>query len=176
MGAHSRDEGIRISVLSLEGEASISTAPSLRHLPFAEAYQGVGECREGQGGVSKCLLGWDPEGEGAGHCQKGHPGDLTDPRALRPGERAEGSGLGMEAGPCSSPRAPLASHLGLCGDRGCFRKLGYFFAFLCFLIDLRATPLHKRHLFQDGSPERKKAGVPLWVDPGVFTRDVWEEG
>lgn len=70
------------------------------------------------------------------------------------------------------PGFPRPSHLGLCGDRGCFRKLGYFFAFLCFLIDLRATPLHKRHLFQDGSPERKKAGVPLWVDPGLFTRGV----
>ena len=86
MVAHSREEGLRISGLSLEGEAPISTVPSLRHLPFAEAYQEVGERREGQGGVSKCLLGWDPEGEGAGHSQKGHPGDLTDPRALRPGE------------------------------------------------------------------------------------------
>lgn len=104
-----------------------------------------------------------------------------DPRALRPG----GEGSKVRAGyrdltKSSSSQGLWPPHLGLCGDRGCFQKPGFFFAFLCFLINLRATSLHKRHLFQDGSPERMECRcVPLggpWashkrhVGGGVRTR------
>ena len=132
------------------------------HLPFAEAYVGVEVHREGRGGVLKRLLGRDPEGVGAGHPQKCHPGDLTDPRAWRP----RGKGRRSRAG-CGSPTKSSSPcgfrppHLGLCGHKGCFRKLG-FFAFLCFPINLRPASLHKRHLFQDGGPERMEYRcVPL---------------
>lgn len=74
-----------------------STLSSLRHLPYAEAYLGLGEHRGGQAGVLKCLLGRDPEGDAAGHPQKCHPGDLTDPRALRPGREGRKARLGIEA-------------------------------------------------------------------------------
>lgn len=139
------------------------------------------EHREGRGGVPGHLLGRGPEGVDAGHPQRGHPGDLTDPRALRPG----GEGSKVRAGyrdltKSSSSQGLWPPHLGLCGDRGCFQKPGFFFAFLCFLINLRATSLHKRHLFQDGSPERMECRcVPLggpWashkrhVGGGVRTR------
>lgn len=55
-------------------------------------------------------------------------------------------------------------HLGLCGVRGRF----FFFAFLCFLIDLRATSLHKRHLFQDGSPGRMEGRYNPLGRPWAF--------
>lgn len=48
--------------------------------------------------------------------------------------------------------------LGLCGDRGCrFQELGSCFTLLLpFLVSLRVTALHERHLFKDGSSERKE--------------------
>lgn len=65
-------------------ETHLAPTPPPRHLPFSEAYLGLGEHREGRAGVLKCLLGRSPQGEAAGNPQRVHPGDLTDPRALRP--------------------------------------------------------------------------------------------
>lgn len=132
-----------------------------RLLSFVEAYLGLEMHRAGREGVLTCLLGRVPEEVGAGQPQKYHPGDLRDPRAWRPG--GEGRRSRARCGSptkSSSPGGFQPPHLRLCGDKGCFRKLG-FFAFLCFLI-LSATSLHKRHLFQDGSPERMEYRcVPL---------------
>lgn len=88
----------------------IPTSPSLssslpRHLlAFAETYPGLEEHRAGQGGVLRYLLGRDLE-EDAGSPQKCHPGDLTDPRALKPGEKGTRVRPGYGHGPSPHSRA-----------------------------------------------------------------------
>lgn len=86
---------------------------------FPEAYLEVAMHREGQGGVLRCLLGMDPEGEDAGHPQKCHPGDLTGPRALRPRGKGRRVRTWHGSPSQSSSQGFQSPHLGLCGDRGC---------------------------------------------------------